>query len=86
MDCTYKAPRKGKESNDAPYTQAKTTSYEGEHVYLSSSSSTHVDHEPWLIELGLSFQFTPHKDFFYEYEKYDGVDVFLGDDRKARII
>eukprot|EP00253_Pinus_taeda_P017430 PITA_17430 len=35
---------------------------------------------------GASFHFTPHREWFYEYEKYDGGDVFLGDDRKARII
>ena len=53
-------------------------------MYLASSS-THVDHEAWLIDSGASFHFTPHREWFYEYEKYDGGDVFLGDDRKARI-
>ena len=51
-----------------------------------SSSSTHVDHEAWLIDSGASFHFTPHREWLCEYEKYDGGDVFLGDDRKARII
>ena len=54
-------------------------------VYLASSS-THVDHEAWLINSGASFHFTPHREWFCEYEKYDGGDVFLGDDRKARIV
>ena len=54
-------------------------------MYLASSSNTHVDHESWLIDSGASFHFTPHREWFCEYEKYDG-DVFLGDDRKARII
>ena len=54
-------------------------------MYLASSS-THVDHEAWLIDSGASFHFTPHREWFYEYEKYDGGDVFLGDDRKARIV
>ena len=54
-------------------------------MYLASSS-THVDHEAWLIDSGASFHFTPHREWFCEYEKYDGGDVFLGDDRKARII
>ena len=53
-------------------------------MYLASSS-THVDHEAWLIDSGASFHFTPHREWFCEYEKYDGGDVFLGDDRKARI-
>ena len=54
-------------------------------MYLASSS-THVDHEAWLIDSGASFHCTPHREWFCEYEKYDGGDVFLGDDRKARII
>ena len=51
-----------------------------------ASSSTHVDHEAWLIDSGASFHFNPHREWFCEYEKYDGGDIFLGDDRKARII
>jgi len=39
-----------------------------------------------LIDLGASFHFTPHREWFCKYEKHHGVDVFLGDDRKARII
>ena len=54
-------------------------------MYLDSSS-THVDHEAWLIDSGASFHFTPHIEWFCEYEKYDGGDFLLGDDRKARII
>ena len=33
-----------------------------------------------------SFHFTPHREWFYKYEKYDSGDVFLGNDRKSRII
>eukprot|EP00253_Pinus_taeda_P034589 PITA_34589 len=84
-ECTSKAPDKGKGSDDAPSAEAKTTSDEGGDVYLASSS-TDVDHEAWLIDLGASFHFPPHRECFYEYEKYDGGDVFLGDDRKDRII
>eukprot|EP00253_Pinus_taeda_P028573 PITA_28573 len=83
--CKSKAPDKGKGSNDGPSAEAKTNSDEGEDVYLASSS-THVDHEAWLIDSGASFHFTPHRKWFCEYEKYNGGDVFLGDDRKARII
>jgi len=64
----------------------KTTSDEGGDLYLASSSSIHVDHEAWLIDSGESFHFTPHREWFCEYEKYDGGDVFLGDERKAKII
>eukprot|EP00253_Pinus_taeda_P035574 PITA_35574 len=84
-ECKSKAPDKGKGSDDAPSAEAKTTSDEGWDVYLASSS-THVDHEAWLIDSGASFHFTPHREWFCEYEKYDGGDVFLEDDRKARII
>ena len=85
-DSRSKSPEKGKGSDDAPSAEAKTTSNEGEDVYLASSSNIHVDHESWLIDSGASFHFTPHREWFCEYEKYDGGDVFLGDDRKARII
>jgi len=54
-------------------------------VYLASSS-THVDHEAWLIDSSASFHFTPHREWFCKYEKYDGGDVFLRDAKKARII
>jgi hypothetical protein len=29
---------------------------------------------------------TPHREWFSEYEKYDGGDVFLGDDSTAKIM
>ena len=79
--CKSKAPDKGEGSHDAPFAEVKTTSDEGRDVYLASSN-THVYHEA----LGASFHFTPHREWFYEYEKYDGGDVFLRDDRKARIV
>eukprot|EP00253_Pinus_taeda_P003019 PITA_03019 len=84
-DCKSKAADKGKGFDDAPSTEAKTTSDEGGDVYLDSSS-THVDHEAWLIDSGASFHFTPHREWFSEFEKYNGGDIFLGDDGKARII
>ena len=85
MDCKSKAPDKGKGSDDAPSAEAKTTSDEDGDVYLTSSC-THVDHEAWLIDSGASFHFTPHREWFCEYENYDGGDVFLGDDKNARIV
>jgi len=54
MDCKSKPPDKGNGSNDAPYVEAKAISYEGADVYLASSS-THVDHEAWLIDSSASF-------------------------------
>eukprot|EP00253_Pinus_taeda_P034858 PITA_34858 len=63
----------------------KPPQMKGGDVYLASSS-THVDHEAWLIDSGASFHFTRHREWFCEYEKYDGGDVLLGDGRKAKII
>ena len=54
-------------------------------MYLASSS-THADHEAWLIDSGASFHMTPHREWFCEYEKYDGGNVFLGNDSTTRII
>jgi hypothetical protein len=54
-------------------------------VYLASSR-THADHEAWLVDTGASFHMTPHRESFYEYERYDGGNVFLGDDSTTRII
>jgi hypothetical protein len=54
-------------------------------VYLSSSR-THVDHEAWLVDSSASFHMTPHKEWFYEYEKYDGGNGFLGHELTTRII
>jgi hypothetical protein len=54
-------------------------------VYLDSSR-THADHEAWLVESGASFHMTPHREWFCEYERYDGGNVFLGDDSTTRII
>ena len=55
-------------------------------MYLASTSNTHVDHEVWLIDSGGSSHFTPHSEWFFDYEKYDGGDVFLGDDRNCKIV
>ena len=81
-----KSPKKGRGYDDAPFVEERTTSDEGGDVHLASSSNKNVDHESWLIESGASFHFTPHREWFCEYEKCDGDDVFLGDDKKARIV
>jgi hypothetical protein len=54
-------------------------------LYLASSS-THADHEEWLVDSGASFYMTSHMDWFCEYERYDGGNVFLGDDSTTKII
>ena len=54
-------------------------------MYLASSS-THVDHQAWLVDSGASFHMTPHMEWFFKYEIYDGGNVFLGDDSTTIII
>jgi hypothetical protein len=54
-------------------------------VYLDSSSK-HGDHEAWLVDSGASFHMTPHRKWFYEYERYDEDSVFLGDDSTTKNI
>jgi hypothetical protein len=54
-------------------------------VYLDSSR-THEYHDAWLIYSGASFHMTPHRGWICEYERYDGGNVFLGDDLTTIII
>lgn len=54
-------------------------------MYLASYS-TRSNHNDWLIDIGASFHMTPHREWFSEYENYDGGEVHLGDDRPVRII
>ena len=54
-------------------------------MYLASTSS-HLERDIWLIDLGVSCHMTPQRESFCEYEKYNGGDVYLGDDSPASII
>jgi hypothetical protein len=54
-------------------------------VYLDSSRK-HVDHEAWLVDSSESFHMTPHREWFCEYERYDGGNLFLGDESTNIII
>jgi hypothetical protein len=54
-------------------------------MYLASLS-THANHDAQLINLSASFHTIPHKEWFCEYENYDGGDVILGDDSTTNII
>jgi hypothetical protein len=51
-----------------------------------ASTSTHSNHYVWLINYGASFHMTSHREWFCEYEKYNGGDVLLGDDSISRIV
>ena len=53
-------------------------------MYLASTG-TQSENDFWLIDYGASFHMTPHGEWFYEYEKYNG-NVFLGDDSPKKIM
>jgi hypothetical protein len=76
---------KNKGSEESPYTKENTSKEEGGDVYLYYSS-THVDHDAWLVDSITSFHMTAHREWFCEYERYDGGNVFLGEDSTTRII
>jgi hypothetical protein len=57
----------------------------GGDVYLASNS-TKSDEGVWLIDSGASYQMTPNREWFSEYEQYDGGDLFLGDDLTTKIV
>jgi hypothetical protein len=82
--CGSKSVERGKGSEDSPYTEEKTF-VEGGDVYLDSLS-THTYHEAWLLDSGASFHMTLHREWFCEYERYDGGDVFLGNESTTKII
>jgi hypothetical protein len=69
-DCISKKVDKSKGSNDAPSTKMKD-SMEGGDLYLENTS-TNSNHDVWLIKLGVSFHMTLHREWFCEYEKYNG--------------
>jgi hypothetical protein len=72
-------------SDSTSSTEAQNSIEEGCDVYLASTG-THVYYDVWLIESGASYHMTPHSEWFSEYEKYDGGDVFLGDDLTTKIM
>ena len=80
----YKKVDKPKGSDSNSSTKAKTFTKEGGDVYLASTA-THADRDVWLINSGATYHMTPHREWFYEYEKYDGGDVFLRDESTSKI-
>ena len=54
-------------------------------MYLASMGNS-TERDIWLIDLGSSCHTTPHREWFYEYEKYNKGDVYLGDDSPTSII
>ena len=73
-----KTIEKGKGSKDNSSIENKSSTEEGENVHLDSTG-TQSESDFWLIDSGASFHMTAHREWFYEYERYN-VNVFLGDD------
>ena len=65
-------------------TENKSSIEEVGDVYLDSTG-TQLERDFWLIHSGASFHMTPHREWFSEYEKYNGK-VFLGDDSPKKIM
>ena len=83
-NCRAKSVERGKGPEDTSSTEKKPSSEEGGDVYLASTS-TQPERDFWLIDSGASFHMTPHREWFSEYEKYNG-NVFLGDDSPKKIM
>ena len=84
-DYRSKNVEKEKGYEDTPSTEAKNSSEEGGYVYLASTGNP-SEHDTWLIDSGASCHMTPHREWLCEYEKYNGEDMYLGDDSLASII
>ena len=54
-------------------------------MYLDSTS-TQSNHKSWLIDSCASYHMTPQKEWFYEYQKFGGEYVLLGDDPLTNIV
>jgi hypothetical protein len=48
-------------------------------MYLTSTNKE-LEDDVWLIESSEYFHMTPHKVWLCEYDKYEGGDVFFGDE------
>jgi hypothetical protein len=83
--CKSKKVEKPNGSDSTSSTEVNNSTEEGGDVYLVSAG-THEDHDVWLINLDASYYMTPHREWFSEYEKYDGGDVFLGDELTKKIM
>jgi hypothetical protein len=72
-------------SDEKQSTERKTTLDKGGDVYLASTS-TQLDQDVWLIDSGAYYHMTPNRERLCEYERYEGGDVFLGDDSTTKIV
>ncbi|KAH9291902.1 hypothetical protein KI387_042909 [Taxus chinensis] len=84
-DCRSKKVEKGKSSDDGGSSDTKPSNEDSGDLFLVASS-LHACDSAWLIDSGASFHMTPHKEWFCEYEKCNGGDVYLGDNSTCKII
>jgi hypothetical protein len=66
-------------------TERKMNPDKGGDVYLASTS-TQSNQDVWLIDSRSSYNMTRNTTWFYEYEQYEGGDMFLGDDSTTKIV
>jgi hypothetical protein len=83
--CNSKVTKISPGSNEKQSIEINTTPYRGGDVYLASIN-TQSGHDVWLIDLGAYFHMTPHREWLYEYERYKGGDVFLGEKSTTKIV
>ena len=82
-NCRSKSVERGKGLEDTSSTKKKSSTEEGRDVYLASTG-TQSKSDFWLIDLSASFRITPHNEWLYEDERYNGY-IFLGDDSLKKI-
>jgi hypothetical protein len=54
-------------------------------MYMASTNKQ-LDQDVWLIDSAESYHMRPHREWFYEYEQYEGGYVLLGDDLTTKIV
>ena len=54
-------------------------------MYLDSTGNR-LGCDIWLIDSSVSCHMAPQREWLCEYEKYNGEDVYLGDDSPVNII
>lgn len=50
------------------------------------STSTYLDHDSFLIDVGASYHMTPYRYWFYKYQNCGGGDFLFKDDSLTNIV
>lgn len=80
-----KGVEKRKESKEIQLTEGKPSQEEKGHLYLDLTH-TQSDHDSWLIEFGVSYHMTQHREWFCEFKFFGGGDILLEDDLLTKIV